>query len=117
MRSFNHKRTERSLKFKEIPDHPVTQGNICNKVRNVTARLYDEKRLTTPLKRVGQKGDRQFAPITWEEAIVTIRQKWTKLIEEKGPEAFCLTASMGIWGILMQKEWTAAFSIDLAQVS
>lgn len=50
-----HKENGKIVKVQGDPDHPVTQGNICNKVRNVTARLYDEKRLTTPLKRVGKK--------------------------------------------------------------
>ncbi|PRS61285.1 oxidoreductase [Bacillus sp. GBSW19] len=95
-----HKENGKIVKVQGDPDHPVTQGNICNKVRNVTARLYDEKRLTTPLKRVGRKGDGQFAPITWEEAIETIRQKWTKLIEEKGPESILPYSFYGNMGNL-----------------
>lgn len=95
-----HKENGKIVKVQGDPDHPVTQGNICNKVRNVTARLYDEKRLTTPLKRVGQKGEGQFAPITWEEAIETIRQKWTKLIEEKGPESILPYSFYGNMGNL-----------------
>ncbi|PRR92740.1 MULTISPECIES: molybdopterin oxidoreductase family protein [unclassified Bacillus (in: firmicutes)] len=95
-----HKENGKIVKVQGDPDHPVTQGNICNKVRNVTARLYDEKRLTTPLKRVGHKGDGQFAPITWEEAIETIRQKWTKLIEEKGPESILPYSFYGNMGNL-----------------
>lgn len=95
-----HKENGKIVKVQGDPDHPVTQGNICNKVRNVTARLYDEKRLTTPLKRVGRKGDGQFAPITWEEAIETIRQKWTKLIEDKGPESILPYSFYGNMGNL-----------------
>lgn len=95
-----HKENGKIVKVQGDPDHPVTQGNICNKVRNVTARLYDEKRLTTPLKRVGRKGDGQFAPITWEEAIETIRQKWTKLIEEKGSESILPYSFYGNMGNL-----------------
>lgn len=32
------------------PDHPVTSGNICNKVRHMAERIYDEKRVTVPFK-------------------------------------------------------------------
>lgn len=44
------------IKVQGDPDHPVTKGNICNKVRNMTARLYDPNRLKQPLKRIGPKG-------------------------------------------------------------
>src|SRR5687767_2138789 len=71
-----HKKDGKIIKVQGDPDHPVTKGNICNKVRNMTARLYDPNRLKQPLKRVGPKGEGNFAPISWEEAIDTITSKW-----------------------------------------
>ncbi|WP_257350684.1 molybdopterin-dependent oxidoreductase [Pseudalkalibacillus decolorationis] len=82
-----HKKDGKIGKIEGDPDHPVTKGNICNKVRNMGERIYDTKRIKTPLKRVGQKGEGKFVPIGWQEAIETITNHWKKLISEDGPES------------------------------
>lgn len=82
-----HKKDGKIVKIEGDPNHPVTKGNICNKVRNMGERIYDEKRLKTPLKRIGIKGKGEFVPITWKEAIETIAMKWKKLIAEEGAES------------------------------
>jgi len=93
-----HKDDGRIVKIEGDPDHPVTKGSICNKVRHMTERIYDPKRITTPLKRVGEKGDGKFVPISWQEAITTITDQWKKLISEEGPESilpYSFYANMG----------------------
>ncbi len=68
-------------------DHPVTKGAICNKVRHMTERLYDKKRIGHPLKRVGPKGEGRFKRISWEEAVKIITSAWQDLIKKEGPES------------------------------
>ncbi|QYR20285.1 molybdopterin oxidoreductase family protein [Paenibacillus sp. sptzw28] len=82
-----HKEGGRIVKVEGDPNHPVTQGAICNKVRHMTERLYDPKRLRYPLRRVGSKGEGRFERITWDEAIDTITANWKRLIEAYGPES------------------------------
>ncbi|RWR12847.1 molybdopterin oxidoreductase family protein [Siminovitchia fortis] len=82
-----HKKDGKIVKIDGDPDHPVTKGSICNKVRNMTERLYDSSRLKTPLKRVGPKGDGKFEPISWDEAIETIAGRWKQLISAEGAES------------------------------
>ncbi|WP_458121679.1 molybdopterin-dependent oxidoreductase [Paenibacillus sp. Z6-24] len=82
-----YKENGKITKIAGDPEHPVTRGNICNKVRHMSERIYDDQRLTQPLKRVGPKGSRQFEPITWTEAIETIISRWKGLIEQHGPES------------------------------
>jgi anaerobic selenocysteine-containing dehydrogenase len=83
-----HKEAGKIVKIEGDPNHPVTLGAICNKVRNMTARLYDDKRLQYPMKRVGPKGEgSRFERISWEEAIETITTRWKKHIAEEGPES------------------------------
>ncbi|MBO1514414.1 molybdopterin-containing oxidoreductase family protein [Metabacillus bambusae] len=82
-----HKKDGKIVKIEGDPDHPVTKGNICNKVRNMGERIYDQKRIKTPLKRIGEKGEGKFQPISWQEAIETITNQWKKLISEKGSES------------------------------
>ncbi|WP_342604030.1 molybdopterin oxidoreductase family protein [Peribacillus sp. FSL E2-0159] len=95
-----HKKDGKIIKVQGDPDHPVTKGNICNKVRNMTARLYDPKRLKQPLKRIGLKGEGNFAPISWEEALDTITSKWKDLIKMHGPESILPYSFYGNMGNL-----------------
>ncbi len=81
-----HKEAGRIVTIEGDPEHPVTQGAICNKVRKLAERIYDSKRLTTPLKRIGPKGEGRFAPISWEEAIRTIADHWKELIRTEGAQ-------------------------------
>ncbi len=82
-----HKKEGKIIKIEGNPSHPVTQGAICNKVRNMPERLYDPTRLQYPMKRVGPKGSGQFERISWQEAIETISEKWKSLIQEHGAES------------------------------
>ncbi|MFD4928675.1 molybdopterin oxidoreductase family protein [Peribacillus butanolivorans] len=95
-----HKKDGKIIKVQGDPNHPVTKGNICNKVRNMTARIYDPKRLQQPLKRIGSKGEGNFVPISWEEALDTITSKWKNLIEQHGPESILPYSFYGNMGNL-----------------
>jgi anaerobic selenocysteine-containing dehydrogenase len=95
-----HKKDGMIIKVEGDPNHPVTKGNICNKVRNMTARLYDPKRLEYPLKRIGSKGESKFERISWEEAIESITSRWKDLIRQHGPESILPYSFYGNMGNL-----------------
>ncbi|MBM4761896.1 molybdopterin oxidoreductase family protein [Bacillus sp. B15-48] len=82
-----HKKDGKIVKIVGDPNHPVTNGNICNKVRNMTERIYDPKRLQFPMRRTGIKGDGKYERISWTEAIETITSRWKHLIRTSGPES------------------------------
>ncbi len=48
--------TGRAVKFSADPDHPITQGWLCAKVRPYLDHVYHPDRLQYPLRRVGPKG-------------------------------------------------------------
>ncbi|WPZ19979.1 molybdopterin oxidoreductase family protein [Geobacillus subterraneus] len=95
-----HKKDGKIVKIQGDPDHPVTKGHICNKVRNITERIYDPKRLKYPMKRVGAKGEGKFTRISWDEALETIAAKWKELIETYGPESILPYSFYGNMGRL-----------------
>ncbi|MFT9847170.1 molybdopterin-containing oxidoreductase family protein [Aneurinibacillus sp. REN35] len=95
-----HKKDGKIVKIEGDPTHPVTQGAICNKVRNMPARIHDPKRLAYPMKRVGAKGEGKFERITWEEAIKTIAARWKTIIAEHGAESIMPYSFYGNMGIL-----------------
>ncbi|WP_042351524.1 molybdopterin-containing oxidoreductase family protein [Bacillus massiliigorillae] len=95
-----HKKNGKIVKVEGDPNHPVTKGFICNKVRNMTERIYDEKRLKYPMKRIGAKGEGKFARISWEEAIETITTRWKSLLQNDGAESILPYSFYGNMGNL-----------------
>jgi anaerobic selenocysteine-containing dehydrogenase len=63
-------------------DDPVQAGGLCVKGPMMTQLVYNRHRLLTPLKRIGgEKGspDSRFEPISWDEALDTIAQRFLEL--------------------------------------
>src|SRR5690606_7899346 len=89
------------------PDHPVTQGALCTKVRNYLERPYHASRLTTPLKRTGPKGSGQFEAISWDQAIGEIAARLQALIAQYGPEAVLPYSYAGTMGLLQYNGMSA----------
>lgn len=95
-----HKKDGKIVKVEGDPNHPITRGHICNKVRNITACLYDENRLKYPLKRVGPKGEGNFTRISWQEAIETITSRFKELLQTDGSESILPYSFYGNMGNL-----------------
>ena len=77
----------RIVRVKNDPEHPVSRSGICRKTARYQDSIYSEKRILTPLKRTGAKGSGSFSPISWEEAVRTITDRWKQIIAESGPRA------------------------------
>jgi anaerobic selenocysteine-containing dehydrogenase len=68
------------------PDHHVARGKLCRKcsIGYNGAYLDPGLRLTTPLRRSGAKGGRQFEPVGWPEAIAGIAGRLGGIAAEHG---------------------------------
>src|SRR3981189_3865922 len=64
------------------PDHPMTTGGLCVKLKDFPEHHYQSHRLMHPLRRVGPKGAGEFERITWDEALAEIKSRWTSIIDE-----------------------------------
>jgi len=95
-----HKENGKIVKVTGNPDHPITQGAICNKVRNMAHRVYHPERVLYPLRRTGPKGAGLFERISWDEAIREITDRYKALIESDGPESILPYSFYGNMGIL-----------------
>ncbi|KIG14943.1 Anaerobic dehydrogenase, typically selenocysteine-containing protein [Enhygromyxa salina] len=81
-------------------EHPFTAGKLCGKVDNYLERSYHADRLTTPLRRIGPKGQGRFQPISWAEAISEIATRTNELVEREGAESILQYSYAGTMGLL-----------------
>ncbi len=82
------------------PDHPMTRGGLCVKLKDYEKRHYHPDRLLYPMRRTGPKGSKEFERITWDEALDTIADKWKAIIEEDGPHAIVPVSYLGNQGLV-----------------
>ncbi len=82
------------------PDHPMTRGGLCVKLKDYAEHHYNPDRLLHPLKRVGPKGSGRFEQITYDEALAEIKKRWTDIIDQYGPQAIMNHCYLGNQGTL-----------------
>jgi len=85
-----------------MADHPTTNGQLCPKVNRFLDRVYHPDRVLTPLRRVGAKGSGDFEAISWSDALDTIEQRWTSIIDEDGPAAILPYSFDGTQGVIQK---------------
>ena len=93
-----HVKDEKLVAVTGDPDHPMTRGGLCVKLNNFAEHHYHPDRLLHPMKRTGPKGSGQYERISWDEALATIKSKWTEIIDEHGSEAIMPHAYLGNQG-------------------
>ncbi|MEO7001628.1 MAG: molybdopterin oxidoreductase family protein [Ktedonobacterales bacterium] len=99
----------RAVRFVADPDHPLTQGWLCAKVRPYLDRVYSPDRLLYPLRRVGPKDapaavdwrdTRSWQPISWEEAIGEMADRWRDILATDGGAAILPYSYSGTLGLV-----------------
>jgi len=84
-------------------DHPYTAGTLCAKVGRYAERVHHPERLTTPLRRVGPKGERRaFEPLGWDEALDAVAAGFRRAVERHGPETVWPYFYAGTMGLVQR---------------
>jgi anaerobic selenocysteine-containing dehydrogenase len=91
------------------PQHPFTRGFLCGKVNRYAERVHSPERLLTPLRRVGAKGEGQFAAITWDEALDETVSRWQAIMARYGGEAIAGYAYSSHQGLVNRNFTPALF--------
>jgi anaerobic selenocysteine-containing dehydrogenase len=90
----------RAVKFYGDPNHPITKGWLCAKVRPYLEHVYHPERLLYPMRRTGPKGSGQWQRIGWQEAVAEIAARWTEIIAKYGAEAILPYSYSGTLGLV-----------------
>jgi anaerobic selenocysteine-containing dehydrogenase len=93
-------RDGRAVAFEADPDHPITKGWLCAKVRPYLERVYHPDRLMYPLRRVGAKGAGNWERISWDDAIGEITARWRETVARYGGAAILPYSYSGTLGVL-----------------
>jgi anaerobic selenocysteine-containing dehydrogenase len=72
--------------------------------------VHSPRRLTTPLRRIGNKGAGEFEPISWDLAIELICSRWQGLIASHGAEAILPYSYAGTMGLVQRNAGHAFFN-------
>lgn len=65
---------------------PYSHGHFCKKATGAVEVMYDDDRVTQPLKRIGGPGE--FAPVSWSEAMSDIAGRLKTIRHQHGASAF-----------------------------
>jgi len=85
-----HFHGDKLVKVTGNEEDPILEGRVCPKSQ-LSLQLYSSKdRLTQPLKRVGERGENSFEPISWEQALNEISTKLKTIRSEFGNESLGL---------------------------
>ena len=77
------------------PVYPKSRNFMCARGNAGLAAEYDPDRITTPLIRVGEKGEGKFREATWDEALDYIAKKMIKIFDEEKDNRSTLLFGMG----------------------
>ena len=85
------------IKVEGTPDHPTNHGLLCTKGQANRQYIYRKDRVLTPLRRVGERGEGRFEPITWDEAWDEIVRRLNAVKAEYGPCSVAFYSGYNKW--------------------
>ena len=83
-------------------DNDYTAGVICAKVARYAEREHHKDRLLHPLRRTGAKGAGEFAPISWDDALDLVAEKFIQAEQKNGAQAVWPYQYAGTMGLVMR---------------
>jgi len=108
---------ERAVKIEGNPANPISQGGVCPKGSTALQAHYHPERISSPLRRVGERGSGQWEKISWGEAISEVASELQK-IRQSGPEGLAIIDgedSIGLMQNLLKRFATAYGSPNYIQ--
>lgn len=93
-----HVEDGRLVRVQGDPAQPFTAGFVCAKVSREHELVHSPDRIVHPLRRSGPKGTGTFVPVSWDQAIDELVERWGAIMREDGPLAilgYCYSAHQG----------------------
>lgn len=101
------------IKVEGDPNHPYNHGKLCPKGSSNRQYIYREDRIRTPLRRVGERGEGKFEPISWDEAYKEIADHLLPIREKYGPNSVVFFSGFTKW----YRPWLQRFAYSFGSVN
>jgi len=82
-----HVKSGRVVKVEGDPESLLNKGVLCPKGLASLEYLYHPDRLQHPLKRLGERGEGKWLPVSWDEALDTVASELAKARDKYGAES------------------------------
>lgn len=93
---FMHVKDGKIVKVEGDPDHPITKGRLCPRCLALDEVVYHEDRVLTPLYRDPKdRGKDVWRPVTWDEALDIVEERYNYVKENWGVESICVLQGTG----------------------
>lgn len=89
-------RDGKAFKIDGNPEHPLNRGVVCGKGNSGIQVAFAPNRLKQPMERTGARGDNQWRPMPWDEALDKVAHELNKVKEKYGPQALVMIGH-GTW--------------------
>ena len=87
----------RIIKVEGTDGHPTNRGLLCPRGQAGRQYVYRKDRVLTPLRRVGERGEGKFEPITWDEAYAEITARLNRAKADYGPSSVAFYSGYNKW--------------------
>jgi len=75
------------IKVEGTEENAHSGGTLCAKGAANRQYIYHEDRLLEPMVRTGERGSGEFRPISWDDALDYIGERFNGIKKEVGPES------------------------------
>lgn len=77
-------------------DHPDARyQGLCVRCLTLPQWVYAEERIATPMRRTGERGSGEFEPVSWDDALDEIAERFTALIDAHGAQSIAFSRTSG----------------------
>ena len=83
----------RVVKLDGNPNNPHSNGKLCARGQSGIMTTYDPDRITTPLIRVGARGEGKFRRASWDEALDLVARNMQDIKQKYGAEAMIFSST------------------------
>jgi anaerobic selenocysteine-containing dehydrogenase len=83
-------------------DNAYTAGVVCAKVARYAERIHHPDRVTRPLRRTGAKGAGSFEPLSWDDALDLVAEKFLAAERRHGAQSVWPYYYAGTMGLVMR---------------
>ena len=95
-----HMEDGRITRLSADPNDPEPGRRPCVRGLHYAETFLNDRRLLTPLKRVGARGEGKFRPISWDQALDELCENWVRIRDRYGPQSRYVNYAWGESGVL-----------------